>query len=133
MGLDVKFVQNPVRISRLRRLLKFVQYNGPQDMERYVSEFRSIEIQISDHDMAFGDRLNYFLESFNTVHLTLKLQIQDLYPWQMEIAYDAALNFAWSQMEKQERDKGGSEVVKRSLVRNPVMVYRKTIVEKDFS
>src|SRR5271154_666712 len=123
MELDVKFAQNPVRISWLRRLLKFIEYNGPQDMERYVSEFRSIEIQISDYDMAFGDRLNYFLETFNVLDPTLKLQIQDLHPRQMEIAYDAALNFAWSRIEKQEREKGGPETIKRSIVRDPVVRF----------
>jgi hypothetical protein len=123
LELEIKFAQNPVRISWLRRLLKSLKYDGPQDMEKYVSEFRSIEIQISNQDMAFGDRLNYFLETFNILDPTLKLQIQDLHPRQMEIAYDAALNFAWSRIEKQEREKGGPETIKRSLIRDPVVRF----------
>jgi len=67
--------------------------------------------------MAFADRLGYFLQTFEIIDPTLKLQIQDQHPRQMEIAYDAALNFAWSRLEKQEREKGGPKTIKRALLR----------------
>lgn len=129
LELEVKFAQNPVRISWLRRLLKSLKYDGPQDMEKYVSEFRSIEIQISNQDMAFGDRLGYFLEAFDIVDPTLKLQIQDQHPRQMEIAYDAALNFAWSRLEQKERD---IETVKRAVHKKSEQSKNRTYM-KSFS
>jgi hypothetical protein len=30
-------------------------------MEKYVSQFRNIEVQITSKEMAFGDRLHYFI------------------------------------------------------------------------
>ena len=66
MELHVKFADSSVRMSYLRKSLKTVPYGGPNEMEQYISAFRSIEIQITVNEMRLGDRLEYFLAPFNT-------------------------------------------------------------------
>jgi len=56
-------------------------------MEKYMSAFCSIEIQIMENERRVGDRLKYFVEPFNT---TLKRTSMNEYPREMEVAYDAA-------------------------------------------
>ena len=91
MELHVKFADSPVRMSYLRKSLKTVPYGGPNEMEQYISAFRSIEIQITENEMRLGDRLKYFLAPFNTA---LKRRIMNEHPKHIEIAYDAALDYA---------------------------------------
>src|ERR1700731_1622504 len=100
-------------------------------MEQYVAQFRSMEIQISDDDMKFGDKLEYFLDPFNTT-LKRKILLED--PKRMEIAYDFALEYAnvWIRTHKKT-----PEIVDKKLLRSPnnpaalVNVAQKHEVSKD--
>jgi len=89
--LRVKFAESPVRTGFLRKTLSSIKYSGPNDMERYISQFRSIEIQISHNDMTLGDKLEYFIRPFD---LSLQRFIKKEHPNSMEIAYDMALDWA---------------------------------------
>ena len=55
--LRAKYADSPVRAATLRHELQFTEYQGPRDMEQYISAVRSIEVQLSYREMAFGDRL----------------------------------------------------------------------------
>ena len=87
--LRVKFADSPIRTSYLRKKLRSVQYDGPFEMEQYISGFRSIEIQITKEDMTYGDKLEYFLRPFSK---DLQRHVKNEQPIRMEIAYDATLN-----------------------------------------
>ena len=67
--LRMKYAESTVRTSALREKLKTVPYSGPSSVEKYVSRFRSLEQQISAKEMAFGDRLHYFISPFKTEFL----------------------------------------------------------------
>jgi hypothetical protein len=51
-----------IRGRRLREKLRDLPFDGPRHMFDYCEKFRQIESQI--YDMAFPDRLDYFLEKF---------------------------------------------------------------------
>jgi Ty3 transposon capsid-like protein/Zinc knuckle len=90
--LQVKFADSPVHTAALRIQLSNVPYNGPSSMESYISKFRSLEVQISVSEMAFGDRLHYFIAPFE---MKLKRAIKTDHPRTMELAYDAATDWAY--------------------------------------
>src|SRR5438105_10346432 len=87
--LRVKFADSPVHTGFLRKALSSTKYSGPNDMEKYISQFRSLEIQILNYDMTLGDKLEYFIRPFE---LSLQRLIKKEHPTSMEIAYDMALN-----------------------------------------
>jgi len=89
--LRIKFAQSPIRMSHLRKSLKSILYHESHDMERYISQFRSIEIQIDDDEMKFNDKLNAFVESFD---IELERRIRNDRSRQMKVTYDTALNYA---------------------------------------
>jgi hypothetical protein len=89
--LRVKFADSPVRTGYLRKALSSIKYSGNNEMEKYISQFRSIEIQISYSDMTLGDKLEYFIRPFE---LSLQRFIKKEHPNSMEIAYDMALDWA---------------------------------------
>jgi hypothetical protein len=89
--LRVKFADSPVRTGYLRKALSSIKYSRPNEMEKYISQFRSIEIQISYSDMTLGDKLEYFIRPFE---LSLQRFIKKDHPNSMEIAYDMALDWA---------------------------------------
>jgi hypothetical protein len=89
--LHVKYAESTVRTSALREMLKNLSYNGPKTIERYISKFRSLEQQISTKEMAFGDRLQYFL---SPLEKDLRRFIKREHPNTMEIVYDAAIDWA---------------------------------------
>jgi hypothetical protein len=68
-------------------------------MEKHISQFRSLEIQISEDDMKFGDKLPYFVAPFST---ELKRRIVLENARRMEIAYDSALEYANAYQETQD-------------------------------
>jgi Ty3 transposon capsid-like protein/Zinc knuckle len=90
--LRTKYAESTVRTSALREKLKTVPYNGPNSVEKYVSKFRSLEQQISAKEMAFGDRLHYFISPFET---EFRRAIKREHPKTMELAYDAAIDWAY--------------------------------------
>jgi hypothetical protein len=97
--LRIKFSESPVRISAIRNMLQSVPYSGPELMEKYISEFRSMEIQLSAKEMAFGDRLHYFIGPFET---GLQRAIKQDHPRTMEVAYDSAIDWASTYHEVKE-------------------------------
>jgi hypothetical protein len=50
--LRIKFSESPVRTTALRNMLQSIPYTGATSMEKYISDFRSIEIQLSIKEMA---------------------------------------------------------------------------------
>ena len=62
-------------------------------MEDYISRFRNLESQIPVKEMAFGDRLHYFIQPFE---VDLKRFIKRDHPRTMELAYDAAIDWAYT-------------------------------------
>ena len=113
MELRVKFADSPIRLSYLRRTLKAIEYGGPSEMEQYVAQFRSIEIQISEDDMKFGDKLQYFIAPFGT---TLKRKIVYESPKRLEIAYDSALEYANAYLETQKTSENVEKKQAKSLL-----------------
>jgi hypothetical protein len=99
--LRVKFADSPIRTSYLRKKLRSIPYEGPFEMEQYISEFRSIEIQIIKEDMTFGDKLEYFLQPFSK---DLQRHVKNERPMRMEVAYDAALDWATVYMDTTDYD-----------------------------
>lgn len=97
--LQVKFADSPIRTSFLRKALSSVKYSGPNEMEKYISQFRSIEIQVSHTDMTLGDKLEYFIRPFE---LSLQRFIKKEHPNSMEIAYDMALDWAMVHTDSSE-------------------------------
>src|SRR5215510_8598555 len=89
--LRVKFAESPVRMSYIRKTLRNIPYGGPTEMEQYISQFRSIEIQISDNEMKLRDKLEAFILPFGK---SFQRRIKGEHPRQMEVAYDAALDWA---------------------------------------
>ena len=87
-----KYAESPIRTAALRDRLQSIPYDGT-NMRKYVSKFRSLEMQISAQDMAFGDRLNYFIMPFD---VELKRYIKRDHPRTMEVAYDAALDWVYT-------------------------------------
>jgi len=53
-------------MSYLQKALKTVAYDGPNETEKYILAFRSIEFQITESEMWIGDKLDRFLGPFNT-------------------------------------------------------------------
>jgi len=98
--LRVKFAESPVRTGFLRKTLSSIKYSGFSDMERYISQFRSIEIQISHNDMTLGDKLEYFIRPFE---LSLQRFIKKEHPNSMEIVYDMALDWAMVHVDSSEQ------------------------------
>jgi hypothetical protein len=91
--LRVKFAESTVRTAALREKLQLIPYDGPATMEKYVSKFRSLESQIPVKEMAFGDRLHYFIQP---LEVDLKRFIKRDHPRNMELAYDAAIDWAYT-------------------------------------
>jgi hypothetical protein len=90
--LRVKFANSTVRTSALRDKLQFIAFEGPQYMEQYISQFRTLEVQIPSEEMAFGDRLHYFIRPLPLkCQRTIKLE----HPRSMETVYDAAIDWAY--------------------------------------
>src|SRR5947207_8001478 len=94
--LQVKFAESTVRTAALRDKLQSIPYDGPATMEKYVSKFRSLESQIPVKEMAFGDRLHYFIAP---LELDLRRFIKRDNPHTMELAYDAAVDWAFINKE----------------------------------
>src|SRR5947207_5301196 len=94
--LQVKFAKSTVRTAALRDKLQSIPYDGPVTMEKYVSKFRSLESQIPVKEMAFGDRLHYFIAP---LELDLRRFIKRDHPHTMELAYDAAVDWAFINKE----------------------------------
>jgi Ty3 transposon capsid-like protein len=90
--LRTKYADSTVRTSALREKLKTVPYNGPSSVEKYVSKFRSLEQQIATKEMAFGDCFHYFISPFETA---FRRAIKQEKPKTMELAYDAAIDWAY--------------------------------------
>jgi len=91
--LRVKFAEGTVRTAALREKLQLISYAGPATMENYVSTFRSLESQIPVKEMAFGDRLHYFIRPFE---VDLRRFIKRDHPRNMELTYDAAIDWAYT-------------------------------------
>jgi hypothetical protein len=89
--LLIKFAQSPIRKSALRDKLKGVPYEGANKMGGYVSQFRYIETQIAEEEMAFQDRFSYFIDPFS---VNLQRHLKREHPKSMEIVYDAAIDWA---------------------------------------
>ena len=90
--LRVKFAESTVRTAALRDKLQSLPYDGPDSMEEYIYKFRSLEVQIPTKEMALGDRIQYFIAKFET---ELRRAIKREHPRSMEIAYDAAIDWAY--------------------------------------
>ena len=90
--LRVKFANSTVRTAALRDKLQSIAFEGPQYMEQYISQFRTLEVQIPSEEMAFGDRLHYFIRPLPLkCQRTIKLE----HPRSMETVYDAAIDWAY--------------------------------------
>jgi Retrotransposon gag protein/Zinc knuckle len=100
--LRVKFAESTVRTAALREKLQSISYEGPDTMEDYISRFRSLESQIPIKEMAFGDRLHYFIRPFE---VDLKRFIKRDHPQTMELAYDAAIDWAYTNKPPSEKSK----------------------------
>ena len=94
--LQVKFAESTVHTAALRDKLQSIPYDGPATMEKYVSKFHSLESQIPVKEMAFGDRLHYFIAP---LELDLRRFIKRDHPHTMELAYDAAVDWAFINKE----------------------------------
>src|SRR5947207_9233595 len=94
--LQVKLAESTVRTAALRDRLQSIPYDGPASMEKYVSKFRSLESQIPVKEMAFGDRLHYFIA---LLELDLRRFIKRDHPHTMELAYNAAVDWAFINKE----------------------------------
>ena len=81
-----------IRATLLRDKLEALRYRGPQHMPDYCEKFRQIESQI--YDMAFPDRLNYFLKKFPP-EAAMHIQNQDSLRFgDMEVVYQLARQWA---------------------------------------
>jgi hypothetical protein len=91
MELKKKFIESATRMQALRDKLQVVPYNGLQRMDEYVIQFRILEQQISTKEMAFGDRVNYFIAPLEK-ELQRRIKLEK--PKNMEYLYDAAQDWA---------------------------------------
>src|SRR5271155_704621 len=84
-----KYERPRMRATLLRDKLESLRYRGPQHMPDFCEKFRQIEMQI--HDMAFPDRLNYFLKKLYPPEAAMHIQNQDsLRSEDMEVVYQLA-------------------------------------------
>src|SRR5271156_2248033 len=91
-ALRQKYEVPRMRATLLRDKLESLRYRGPQHMPDYCEKFRSIESQI--YEMAFTDRLNYFLKKFPP-EAAMHIQNQDsLRSEDMEVVYQLARQWA---------------------------------------
>src|SRR6202451_4640737 len=88
-----KYERPRMRATLLRDKLKSLRYRGPHHMPDYCESFRQIETQI--YDMAFPDRLEYFLEKLYPPEAAMHIQNQDsLRSQDMEVVYQLARQWA---------------------------------------
>src|SRR5947207_9775908 len=114
--LQVKFAESTVRTAALRDKLQSIPYDGPASMEKYVSKFRSLESQIPAKEMAFGDRLHYFIAP---LELDLRRFIKRDHPHTMELAYDAAVDWAFINKEPPKAKSNGDLFVDSEKAKEP--------------
>ena len=82
-----------MRATLLRDKLEALRYRGPQHMPDFCEKFRQIESQI--YDMAFTDRLNYFLKKLHPPEAAMHIQNQEsLRSEDMEVVYQLARQWA---------------------------------------
>ena len=82
-----------MRATLLRDKLDALRYRGPQYMPDFCEKFRQIESQI--YDMAFTDRLNYFLKKLHPPEAAMHIQNQEsLRSEDMEVVYQLARQWA---------------------------------------
>ena len=82
-----------MRVNLLRDKLESLRYRGAHHMPEFCEKFRDIEMQI--HDMAFPDRLNYFLKKLHPLEAAMHIQNQDsLKSEDMEVVYQLARQWA---------------------------------------
>jgi len=87
-----KYEAPETRPTLLRDKLKALRYNGPHDMPDYCERFRRHEAQI--YDMAFTDRLDYFLAKIPT-EAAMHIRNQgSLRSKDMEVVYQLARQWA---------------------------------------
>src|SRR5437667_4297993 len=91
-GIDSKPSCRPIQMSYLRKALRSIPYGGLNEIEQYISQFQSIEIQIGDDEMKRADKLEASILPFNK---SLQRRIKSEHPKRMEIAYDAALGLVY--------------------------------------
>ena len=129
---------NPrMRANLLRDKLELLRYRGPQHMPDFCEKFRLIESQI--YDMAFTDRLNYFLKKLHPPEVAMHIQNQDsLRSEDMEVVYQLARQWAVNaRLLKPHHDHNGHRTGK-SLIRfgkkkssTPALVPKATTSVKD--
>src|ERR1700737_1451567 len=82
-----------MRATLLRDKLDALHYRGPHHMPEFCEKFRQIESQI--YDMAFPDRLNYFLKKLHPLEAAMHIQNQEsLRSEDMEVVYQLARQWA---------------------------------------
>ena len=88
-----KYEAPRMRATFLRDKLEALRYRGPQHMPDFCEKFRQIESQI--YDMAFPDRLNYFLKKLQPLEAAMHIQNQEsLRSEDMEVVYQLARPWA---------------------------------------
>src|ERR1700737_2085722 len=82
-----------MRATLLRDKLDALHYRGSHNMPEFCEKFRQIESQI--YDMAFPDRLNYFLKKLHPPEAAMHIQNQEsLRSEDMEVVYQLARQWA---------------------------------------
>jgi hypothetical protein len=92
-ALRQKYEVPRMRATLLRDKLDALHYRGPHHMPEFCEKFRQIESQI--YDMAFPDRLNYFLKKLHPPEAAMHIQNQEsLRSEDMEVVYQLARQWA---------------------------------------
>jgi len=111
-----KYERPRMRATLLRDKLESIRYRGPHHMPEFCETFRQIEMQILD--MAFPDRLGYFLKKLYPPEAAMHIQNQDsLRSQDMEVVYQLARQWAINaRLLKPHRDRNNQHQHGKSLL-----------------